>query len=191
MVVVSLLNLHLLASHLNLWTYVANVSLSVCCMSINRLIEVWMSAFNIFRCRESLISSQLSCAISTLVIKVLTNPLDFAWANLVLLLPVNSEAVSISVNQSSSCEESCPFHMGISCNKELSRDVFFCAVHKVSVYLSNTFSIGVLWQHNASVNLLSLCSKACMASLGSLCLSSTNCFILAVSQINHPIRSSS
>ena len=30
MVAVSLLNLHLLASHLNLWTYVANDSLSVC-----------------------------------------------------------------------------------------------------------------------------------------------------------------
>ena len=40
MVVASLLNLHLLASRLNLWTYVANDSLSVFCMSINRLIEV-------------------------------------------------------------------------------------------------------------------------------------------------------
>ena len=150
-----------------------------------------MSAFDIFRCRESLISSQLFCVINTSVIKVLTNPLNFACANLVLLLPVNSEAVSISINQSSSCEESCPFNMGISCNKELSRDVFFCAVHKVSVYLSNTFSIGVFWQCNASVNSSTLCSKSCMASLGSLCLSSTNCFILPVLQINHLIRSSS
>ena len=40
MVVASLLNLHLLASHLNLWTYVANDSLSVCYMSINWLMEV-------------------------------------------------------------------------------------------------------------------------------------------------------
>ena len=40
MVAASLLNLHLLALHLNLWTYVANDSLSVCCMSINQLIEV-------------------------------------------------------------------------------------------------------------------------------------------------------
>ena len=82
------------------------------------------------------------CAANALEIKVLTNPLDFACANLVLLLPVNSEAVSISVNQSSSCEESCSFNVGISCNKELSRDVFFCAVHKVLVYLSNTFQYG-------------------------------------------------
>ena len=150
-----------------------------------------MSAFDIFRCRKSLISSQLFCAINALVIKVLTNPLNFACANLVLLLPVNSEAVSISINQSSSCEESCPFNMGIFCNKELTRDVFFCAVHKVSVYLSNTFSTGVFWWCNASVNLSRLCSKSCMAFLGSLCLSSTNCFILAVFQINHLIRSSS
>ena len=40
MVVASLLNLHLLASCLNQWTYVANDSLSVYCMSMNQLIEV-------------------------------------------------------------------------------------------------------------------------------------------------------
>ena len=147
--------------------------------------------FDIFRQRESLISSQLFCAVNALEIKVLTNPFDFTCANLVLLLPVSSEAVSISVNQSSSCEGSCPFNMGISCNKELSRDVFFCAVHKVSVYLSNTFSIGVSDWHNASVSLLSLCSKSYMAFLGSLSLSSTNCFRCAVSQSNCLIRSSS
>ena len=133
----------------------------------------------------------LFCAVNALEIKVLTNPLDFACANLVLLLPVNSEAVSISINQSSSCEESCPFNMGISCNKELSRDVFFCAVHKVSVYLSNTSSIGVSRWLGVSVNSLSLCSKSCIASLDSLSLSSTNCFRCAVSQSNCLIRSSS
>ena len=47
-------------------------------MSINQLIEVWMSTFDIFRQRESLILSQLFCAINASVIKVLTNPLDFA-----------------------------------------------------------------------------------------------------------------
>ena len=125
-------------------------------------------------------SSQLFCAVNALEIKVLSNPLDFACANLVLLSFVNSEAVSISVNQSSSCEESCPFNMGISCNKELSRDVFFCAVHKVSVYLSSMFSIGVFWRHSVRVNSLSLCSKSCMASLSSLSLSFTNCFRFAV-----------
>ena len=75
-----------------------------------------MSAFDIFRCRESLISSQLFCAIKASDINVLTNPHDLAWASLVLLLLVNSAALSMSVNQSSSCEESCPFKMGISCN---------------------------------------------------------------------------
>ena len=98
-----------------------------------------MSTFDIYRQRESLISSQFFCAFNASEIKVLTNPLDFACANLVLLSPVNSEAVSMSVSQSSSCEESCPFNMSMSCSKELSRDVFFCAVHSVSVYLSNTF----------------------------------------------------
>ena len=90
-----------------------------------------MSAFEIFKWRQSLISSQVFCAVKDSDINVLTNPLDFACANLVLLLPVKSEAVSMSVSQSSSCEESCPFNVGISCNKELSKDVFFCAVHKV------------------------------------------------------------
>ena len=138
--------------------------------------------FDIFRQRESLISSQFFCAVNASEIKVLTNPLDFACANLVLLLPVNSEAVSISVSQSSSCKESCPFNIGMSCNKELSRDVFFCAVHKVSVYLSNTFSIGVSEWCSVSVKLLSLCSKSCIAALGSLFLSSTNCLRCAVLQ---------
>ena len=140
-----------------------------------------MSALDILRCRESLISSQLFCAIITLVMRVLTNPLDFACANLVLLLLVSSEAVSISVSQSSSCEESCPFNMGISCNMELSREVFFCAVHSVSVYLSSTFSRGLFWWHNVRVRSLSLCSISCMASLGSLTFSSTNHLISAVS----------
>ena len=84
-----------------------------------------MSAFEIFKQRESLISSQVFGKVKASDINVLTNPLDFACANLVLLSPVNSEAVSISVNQSSNCEESCPFKVGISCNKELSKDVFF------------------------------------------------------------------
>ena len=111
-----------------------------------------MSAFDIFNQRESLISSQVFSAVKASDIKVLTNPLDFVCAILVLLSPVNSEAVSMSVSQSSSCEESCPFNVGISCNKELSKDVFFCAVHKVSVYLSHTASIGSDVVHTVSVN---------------------------------------
>ena len=132
--------------------------------------------FDIFNQRESLISSQFFCAVKASDIKVLTSPFDFACASLVLLSPVNSEAVSMSVSQSSSCEESCPFNVGISCNKELSKDVFFCVVHKVLVYLSNTFSIGSFEGHGVSVKLLSLCSNSCIASLGSLSLSSMTCF---------------
>ena len=101
-----------------------------------------MSKLDIFKQRESLISYQVFCKVKASNISILTSPLDFACANLVLLSPVNSEAVSISVSQSSNCEESCPFNVGISSNKELSKDVFFWALHKVSVYLSNTSSMG-------------------------------------------------
>ena len=69
-----------------------------------------MSTFDIFNWRESLISSKVFCAVKASDIKVLTNPFDFACAILVLLSPVNSETVSMSVSQSSSCEESCPFN---------------------------------------------------------------------------------
>ena len=88
----------------------------------------------------------------------------------------------MSVSQSSSCEESCPFKVGISCNKELSKDVFFCAVHDVMVYLPNTCSIGSDERCSMTVNLLSLCSNCCIASLGSLSLSSTACFKHSVLQ---------
>ena len=88
----------------------------------------------------------------------------------------------MSFSQSSSCEESCPFNMGISCNKELSREVFFCAVHSVSLYLSSRFSRGVFWWCNARS--LSLCSIPCMASLGSSTFSSMNCQISTVSLSN-------
>ena len=101
-------------------------------------------------------SSQVFCAVKASDINVLTNPFDFVCANLVLPLLVNSEAVSMSMSQSSSCEESCPFNVGISCNKELSTDGFFCAVHKVSVYLSNISSIGSDGGCSVSVNQFSL-----------------------------------
>ena len=80
-----------------------------------------MSAFDIFKSREALISSQVFYKVKASVINVPTSPFDFACANLVLLSPVNSKAVSISVSQSSNCEESFPFNVGISCNKELSK----------------------------------------------------------------------
>ena len=111
-----------------------------------------MSAFEIFKQRESLISSQVFCEVKAPDINVLTNPFDFSCANLVLLSPVSSEAVSISVSQSSNCEESCPFNVGMSYNKELSKKVFFSVLHKVSLYLSNTSSMGSDGRHSVSVN---------------------------------------
>ena len=84
-----------------------------------------MSELQILRWRESLMSSQVLFKVKASDIYVLISPFDFACANLALLSPFNSEAVSMSVNQSSKCEKSFPFNMGISCNNELSRDVFF------------------------------------------------------------------
>ena len=84
-----------------------------------------MSELHIFKQRESLISSQVLCEVKASYINVLTSPLDLACANLVLLSPINSEVVSMSVSQSSNCEESFLFNMGISCNNELSRDIFY------------------------------------------------------------------
>ena len=84
-----------------------------------------MSELQIFRWRLSLMSSEVLFKVKASDINVLTSPFDFACADLVLLLSVNSEAVSMSVNQSSNCEESFPLNMGISCNNELYRDIFF------------------------------------------------------------------
>ena len=78
-----------------------------------------MSELWIFKWRESLISSQDLCKVKASNINVLTSPRDLACTNLVLLSPGNSEAVSMSVSQSSNCEGSFPFNMDISCNNEL------------------------------------------------------------------------
>ena len=62
-------------------------------------------------------SSQVLCKDKASDINVLTSPFYLACANLVLLSPINSEAVSMSVSQSSNFEESFLFNVGISCNK--------------------------------------------------------------------------
>ena len=84
-----------------------------------------MFELQIFRWRESLISSQVLFEVNTSDINVLMSPFDFACANLVQLLLVKSEAVWVSVNQSSNCEESFPFRIVISCSEEFTKDVFF------------------------------------------------------------------
>ena len=152
---VSLSNLNLLASHLKWWIYAARDSFSFCWISIKCLMDVWMSELQIFKWRESLISSQVLCRVKASDINVLTSPLDLPCAYLVLLSPVNSMAVSMSVSQSSNCEESFPFNIGISCNNEFSRDVFFWALHKVSVYLFNTSPMGSLEGQSVIANWLS------------------------------------
>ena len=60
-----------------------------------------MSELQIFKQRVSLISSQVLFELSASDISVHISTFDFACANLVLLLPVRSEAFSISMNQSS------------------------------------------------------------------------------------------
>ena len=63
-------------------------------MSIMWLMDVWMSELHIFNWRESLISSQVLCKVKAANINVLTSPLDFTCASLVLFSPIHSEAVS-------------------------------------------------------------------------------------------------
>ena len=70
-------------------------------------------------------SSQVLFKVKASDINVHISPFNFACANLVLPSPVNSEVVSMSVSQSSNCEKSFPFNMGIFCHNELSREVFF------------------------------------------------------------------
>ena len=176
----SLSNLHVLASCLKWWTYAARDSFSFCWIFIKQLMDVWMSELHIFKQRESLISSQVLCKVKASDNNFLTSPLDLACASLVLLSPINSEAVSMSVSQYSNCEESFPFNMGISCNNEFSKDVFFCALHKVSVYLFNTSPIDSVEGRSVIADWLSFCSKCFMASPGSLSWSSTVC-------LNHSI----
>ena len=97
-----------------------------------------MSELQIFKQRESLISSQVLFELSASDISVHISPFDFACVNIVLLLPVKSAAVSMSMNQSSNCEESLPLKITISCSKVFTKDIFFCAVHKVFVYCCKT-----------------------------------------------------
>ena len=70
----------------------------------------------IFKWRESSISSQVLFEVNASDINVCISPFDFACDNLILLLPVKSEVVSISPNQSSNCEELFPFKIAISCS---------------------------------------------------------------------------
>ena len=109
------------------------------------LTDALMSKLQILKWRESLISSQVLFELSASDISVHINPLDFACASLVLLLLVKSEAVLISMNQSSNCEESLLLKTAVSWNRVFTEVVFFCAVHKVSVYCCKTSPRG-FWQ---------------------------------------------
>ena len=142
----------------------------------------------IFLSRESLISSQVLCKVKASDINVLTSPIDLACASLVLLSPINSEANSMFVSEFSNCEELLPFNVGISCNNELSKDVFFWALHKVSVYLFNTSPVGSVEGQSVIANWLSFCSKHFMATLGSLPLSLTVCLNHSIHELSVEVR---
>ena len=88
------------------------------------------------------ISSQFLSEFIASDISVHIKPFNLACANLVLLLLVKSEVISISINQSSNCVESLPLNIVISWSRVFTKDVFFCAVHKVSVYCCKTSSRG-------------------------------------------------
>ena len=73
-----------------------------------------MSEIHIFKWREFLIPSHILCKVKASDINVVTSPLDLTCASLVLLSPVNSKDVLMSVSQSSKYEGSFPVSMGIS-----------------------------------------------------------------------------
>ena len=104
-----------------------------------------MSELHIFRQRESLISSQVLCKVKASDTNVLTSPLDLACASLVLLSPISSEAVVMSVSQSSNCEESFPFNMGISCNNEFLK-MFSSEHYTKCLYICLILPQWVLWR---------------------------------------------
>ena len=136
-----------------------------------------MSKLQIFKWSKSLISSQFLSELSASDISVHIKPFDFAHANLVLLLRVKSEALLISSNQSSNCEESLPLNIVISWSRVFTKDIFFCALHKVSVYCCRTSSRSSDSADGQSVrvNLFSLHSRQLMASIGQVALASTLC----------------
>ena len=134
--------LHLLASLLNLFIYTAKDSLSFCCIYMKWLTDIQMYELQFFKQSKHLISSQFLSELSASDISVHMKPFDFACANLVLLLLVKSEAVLISINQSSNCEESLPLNIVISWSRVFTKDIFFYAVHKFSVYCCKTSSRG-------------------------------------------------
>ena len=84
-----------------------------------------MSKLQIFKWSKSLISSKLLSELSASDISVHIKPFDFACANLVLLSLVKSEAVLISINQTSNCEESLPLNIVITWSRVFTKDVFF------------------------------------------------------------------
>ena len=94
-------------------------------MSIKQLTDVCMSELQIFRWRESLISSQVLLEVKASDINVLMSPFGFACVNLVLLSPVKSEVALMSINQSSNYDASFPFSTVISWSKEFTKDIFF------------------------------------------------------------------
>ena len=136
-----------------------------------------MSKLQIVKWRESLISSQVLFEVSDSDISVHISPFDFACANLVLLLPVMSEVVSISMNQSSNCKESFPLKIVISWSRVFTNDVFFCAVHELSVYCCKTSprGSGSVVRQRVRANLFSLHSMWLMVSVGWASLASTFC----------------
>ena len=81
-----------------------------------------------------LISSQHFPAWVALQMSVYVSLCDLASARQVQLSVRMSAVVSMSINQSSSFEESCPLNVGISCSTAVVRLASLFVAHKVSVY---------------------------------------------------------
>ena len=89
-------------------------------------------------------SSQVLFKVKASDINILTSPFDFACANLVLLLPINSKVISMSVSQTSYCEESFPFNMDKYCCNEF-QETFSCEHYIKCLHICLELPQWVLW----------------------------------------------
>ena len=145
-----------------------------------------MSKLQIFKQSKSLISSKLLSKFSASDISMQLKPLDLACASLVQLSFVKLAAVSILINQSSNCVESFPLKIVISWNRVLAKLIFFCAVHKVSVYCWRTSSRGSDGAEgwSAEDSLWSSSSRQFIVSVGWFVVILTLCYKWSSSFVN-------
>ena len=104
-----------------------------------------MIALQSFNPRMPLISSQHFPIWVAIWMSILVRPCNLASARHVQLSIKMLVAVSMSMNQSSSFEESCPSNVGISWSMVVVRFDSLCVVHKRSMWACMVFALVPHW----------------------------------------------